>query len=77
MEEKIQHLIVTNWWIIHGGLNVEFTLKEHKFNRIYLRACEYEKGNMIRVFFTCQNNTLNPMPLDVYLHCDSLQKKII
>lgn len=56
---------------------MEFTLKEHKFNGIYLRACEYEKGNMIRVFFTCQNNTLNPMPLDVYLHCDSLQKKII
>lgn len=30
--KKIQHFIVTNWWIIHGELNVEFTLKEHKFN---------------------------------------------
>lgn len=54
---------------------MEFTSKEHKFNGIYLRAYEYEKGNMIRVFFTCQNNTLNSLPLDVYLLCDSLQKK--
>lgn len=31
---------------------------------------------MIRVFFTWQNNTLNPLPLDVYLLCDTLQKNI-
>lgn len=41
MRGKIQHF--TDWVILHGGLNQEFTLKEHKFKGVLLRAYEYGK----------------------------------
>lgn len=31
-------------------MNLEFTLREHKFKGIFLRAYEHGKGNMIRAF---------------------------
>lgn len=44
MRRKIQHFIVTDWCIIlHGGLNQEFMLREHKFKGTLLRAYEYGK----------------------------------
>lgn len=44
MRRKIQRFIVTDWCIIlHGGLNQEFMLREHKFKGTLLRAYEYGK----------------------------------
>lgn len=39
-----KNFVVTDWFIIlHGGLSHEFTLKEHKFKGILLKAYEYGK----------------------------------
>lgn len=44
MRGKIQHFIVADWCIIlHGGLNQEFMLREHKLKGILLKAYGYRK----------------------------------